>query len=83
MPADRLRRVRTWAVPEFDVDADGPVDLGIDGEAVRMEPPPRFTILRGALRLRVPPHVSGLSPAARQLRRRSTLGAVLNGSAAP
>ena len=70
--AERLPGVRTWAVTEFEVDADGPLDLGIDGEAVQMAPPLRFTIRPGALRVRVPRHASGLSPAARQLQTRST-----------
>jgi diacylglycerol kinase family enzyme len=73
-PAERLPGVRTWTVPDFEVDADGPLDLGIDGEAVQMAPPLGFTIHPGALRVRVPRHASGLSPAARQLQTRSTLG---------
>ena len=72
--AERLPGVRTWAVPEFEVDADGPLDLGIDGEAVRMSPPLRFTIRPGALRVRVPRQASGFSPAARQLQAGATLG---------
>ena len=76
-PAERLRGVRTWTVTEFKVDADGPLDLGIDGEAVQMAPPLRFTIRPGALRLRVPRHAPGLSPAARQLQRRAELTGLL------
>jgi len=72
--AERLPGVRTWAVTEFEVDADGALDLGIDGEAVRMAPPLRFTIHPRALRVRVPRHAPGLSPAARQLPTRSPLG---------
>jgi diacylglycerol kinase family enzyme len=75
-PAERLPGVRTWTVPDFEVAADGPLDLGIDGEAVRMAPPLRFTIRPGALRIRVPRHASGLSPAARQLQTRSALGSL-------
>jgi len=76
-PPERPPGVRTWAVTEFEVDADGPVDLGIDGEAVQMTPPLRFTIRPGALVVRVPRHAPGLSPAARQLQRRSGLGGLL------
>jgi diacylglycerol kinase family enzyme len=47
---ERLPGVRAWAVTEFEVDGDGPLDLGIDGEAVQMAPPLRFTIHPGALR---------------------------------
>jgi diacylglycerol kinase family enzyme len=72
-PAQRPPGLRTWTVTEFDVDADGPVDLGIDGEAVRMDPPLRFVIRPGALRVRVPRNSPGLSPAARHVQRRSAL----------
>jgi diacylglycerol kinase family enzyme len=82
-PAERLRGVLTWAVTGFEVDADGPLDLGIDGEAVQMAPPLRFTIHPGALRLRVPRHASGLSPAARQLQTRSALGSLRPSGARP
>ena len=75
-PTGRLPGVHTWTVPDFEVDADGPLDLGIDGEAVQMAPPLRFTIRPGALRIRVPRHASGLSPAARQLQTRSALASL-------
>ena len=73
-PAGRPPGVRTWVVTDFEVDADGPLDLGIDGEAVHMATPLRFTSHPGALRVRVPRHAPGLSPAARQLQTRSALG---------
>src|SRR4029450_2784449 len=74
--AEGLPGGRARGVTEFEVDADGPLDLGIDGEAVRMSPPLRFTIRPGALRVRVPRHAPGLSPAARQLQTRSALGSL-------
>ncbi len=73
--AERLPGVRTWAVTDFEVDADGPLDLGIDGEAVRMAPPLRFTIRPGALRVRVPRRAAGLSPVARAAQRHLPPGA--------
>ena len=55
---------REWSAPEFEVASNGPVATGIDGEAVVLEPPLRFTIAPGALTVLLPPSVTGLSPAA-------------------
>jgi hypothetical protein len=41
-----------------------PVEVGIDGEAMLLDPPIRFRIVPGALRVRIPPHAPGYSPAA-------------------
>jgi hypothetical protein len=38
--------------------------VGIDGEALLLDPPLRFRILPGALRVRIPAHAPGSSPAA-------------------
>lgn len=43
-----------WEPTTFEVDSDGPIDVGMDGEAIRMAAPLRFTIRPGALRIRVP-----------------------------
>jgi hypothetical protein len=40
------------------------VEIGIDGEAMLLDPPIRFAVLPGALRVRIPPHAPGYSPAA-------------------
>jgi hypothetical protein len=40
-----------------------PVEIGIDGEAMLLDPPIRFRTLPGALRVRIPPHARGYSPA--------------------
>ena len=53
-----------WSADEFQVDSGSPVAAGIDGEAVVLEPPLRFSITPSALRVRLPPAVAGLSPAA-------------------
>ena len=53
-----------WTAPEFEVQSSGPVATGIDGEAVVLEPPLRFTIVPDALTVLLPPSVAGLSPAA-------------------
>jgi diacylglycerol kinase family enzyme len=62
--AKRFRGLRQWSAPAFEVDCDGPVAVGLDGEALTLVPPLRFVSLPGALRVRTPRHSSGLSPAA-------------------
>jgi diacylglycerol kinase family enzyme len=70
---DRLPGFAAWEAPAFEVDSGGLVDAGVDGEALRLAPPLRFTIRPGALRVRLPRHASGLSPAAREQRARARL----------
>jgi len=70
---DRYRGYVAWEPSVFDVDSANPVDMGVDGEALRMTPPLRFTIRSGALRVRLPEGALGLSPAARDLRARGAL----------
>ena len=53
-----------WTADQFEVDSGSGVAVGIDGEAVVLEPPLRFTISPSALRVRLPPAALGLSPAA-------------------
>jgi diacylglycerol kinase family enzyme len=53
---------REWAAPAFEVDADQPVPAGIDGEAVKLDPPLRFCIRPGVLRVRIAPGHPGASP---------------------
>lgn len=55
---------REWSAPSFEVDADRPVAAGIDGEADKLEPPLRFRILPGALRVRIASQHPGASPSA-------------------
>lgn len=44
----------TWEPSTFEVDSDGPIDVGIDGEASRMASPLKFTVRPGSLRIRLP-----------------------------
>ena len=61
----RLQRPwREWSAPEFEVEADAPVPAGIDGEAMKLEPPLRFEIRPGVLRVRIAPGHPGASPSA-------------------
>jgi diacylglycerol kinase family enzyme len=65
--AGRIRSFRGWLewdTPRFRVDSSGPVEIGIDGEALLMDPPLEFESLPGALRVRIPQHAPGLAPAA-------------------
>jgi diacylglycerol kinase family enzyme len=63
--ASRRRLVmQQWTSRAFEVDAPGPVAAGIDGEAVMLEPPLRFRIRPGALRVRIAPQHPGASPSA-------------------
>jgi diacylglycerol kinase family enzyme len=55
---------RQWTVPKFRVDADGPVPVGIDGEAAVLDPPLVFRSRPGVLRVRIAPHHPGASPSA-------------------
>jgi diacylglycerol kinase family enzyme len=57
---------REWTAPAFEVDSDRPVPAGIDGEATRLEPPLRFTIHPGVLRVRIARAHPGASPSAMQ-----------------
>lgn len=60
-----LRRPwREWAAPVFEVDADGPIAAGIDGEAVTLDAPLRFAILPAALEVRIAAAHPGASPSA-------------------
>ena len=60
----RFRGVLEWATPEFVVDSDTPIEAGVDGEALRLDPPLHFRSLPGALRVRIPTNAPGRSPAA-------------------
>jgi diacylglycerol kinase family enzyme len=55
---------REWSAPEFEVRSDHPVVAGIDGEAVTLDPPLRFRIRPGVLRVRISGKHPGASPSA-------------------
>ena len=64
-----------WTSKRFEVTSGGPVEIGVDGEALLMEPPLIFESLAGALRVRLPRTGIRPSPAARtvQILSRSTI----------
>ena len=43
-----------WTATGFEVNSGGPVEVGVDGEALTMDPPLRFVIRPGALTIRLP-----------------------------
>ena len=57
-----------WSARRFEVRSDGPVQVGVDGETLAMQSPLLFLSQPGALRVRLPPHAAGISPAARAVR---------------
>jgi diacylglycerol kinase family enzyme len=60
----RKRAMQQWITPTFEIESGDGVAAGIDGEAARLDPPLRFRILPGALRVRIAPHHPGASPSA-------------------
>jgi diacylglycerol kinase family enzyme len=58
-----FRGYRSWDAPEFVVESSAPqVEVGVDGEALRLEPPLHFRTLPGSLRVRVPLSAQGARP---------------------
>jgi diacylglycerol kinase family enzyme len=56
--------MRRWSLPSIEVDGDGAVPAGIDGEAALLDSPLRFIIRPGALRVRISLDHPGASPSA-------------------
>jgi diacylglycerol kinase family enzyme len=55
--AGNVRRFASWndwTPSEFEVRSAGPVEIGIDGEALTLQPPLHFEIRPGALTVRLP-----------------------------
>lgn len=57
-------RWRELTAPELEVESDGPIPLGVDGEAMVLESPLRFRIRPKALRVRIARSHPGASPSA-------------------
>jgi diacylglycerol kinase family enzyme len=62
---DRFDGWLEWSTPSFEVRSGQPVDAGVDGEALVLDPPLAFVTRPAAVRVRIPPHAPGRSPAAR------------------
>lgn len=73
--AARFPGLLEWSAPTFRIDSSRPVKIGVDGEALVLDPPLLFETRPSALRVRLPRHAPGRSPTARAVRivRRSTV----------
>jgi diacylglycerol kinase family enzyme len=60
----RFSGLLSYSTAEFEVSSKSPLEVGLDGEALVLDPPLRFRSMPGALRVRLPRSV-GLAPAAR------------------
>ncbi len=56
---------KTWRASTFEVTSASPIAVGLDGEALTMDPPLLFSSRPGVLRLRLSKRAIGYSPAAR------------------
>ena len=45
---------REWTTPNFEVNSGSTIQIGLDGEALALDPPLRFELLPSALRIRTP-----------------------------
>lgn len=71
-----------WTAPCFTVTSAGPVEVGIDGEALLIDAPLEFKALPGAVRIRLPHDAPGYSPAALEAYSPAwTVGALLRAAA--
>ncbi len=60
----RTLTMQQWTARGFDVNADGPTNAGIDGEAAVLGPTLHFRALPNSLRVRIAPGHPGASPSA-------------------
>ena len=61
---DGSRRWLQWSAPTTEITSTQPVPVGVDGEALVMDPPLEFVIRPGVLRVRIAPQHPGASPTA-------------------
>lgn len=70
---------REWSTPSFEVESGADIEVGVDGEALRLPSPLRFTVEPGAVRVRIAPGHPGISPAGlARARGRTLLRRLLN-----
>jgi Diacylglycerol kinase catalytic domain len=53
---------KEWSTPLFEIHSGSAIDVGLDGEALQMDPPLRFESLPGALRIRILSGQSAFGP---------------------
>ena len=61
----RFGDLMEWSRADFEVRSAAQVPVGLDGEALLLEPPLRFASLPGALRVRLPRNAQGAKRARR------------------
>jgi hypothetical protein len=59
---ERFPGLMSWTAETFEVTSHSPVDAGLDGEAVVLDPPLRFSIRPTPLHVRLPKQAIGYSP---------------------
>ena len=73
----RFPGLLSWSTREFEVRSSGPIEVGLDGEALILDPPLHFVSLPGALRIRLS-RSAGVAPGARAVTfTRGNLGALV------
>jgi diacylglycerol kinase family enzyme len=64
---ERFEGLTSWVTPTFEVTSDSPIEIGLDGESRVMDPPLSFSIRKDPVRVRLPKHAIGYSPAGRSI----------------
>ena len=64
---ERFKGLGSWTTPTFEVTSGDQIEIGLDGETTVMDSPLRFSIRTSPVRVRLPKHAIGYSPAARAL----------------
>ena len=64
---ERFTGLASWSTPTFEVRSGGPIDVGLDGETHGDGPAAAVLVRPSAVRVRLPRHAIGYSPAARAL----------------
>jgi diacylglycerol kinase family enzyme len=64
---DRYGGFQTWETDSFEVASGSMISVGLDGETMELEPPLRFNIRPGVLRVRLSKEAIGHSPSARTM----------------
>jgi diacylglycerol kinase family enzyme len=59
MARNRDSQLLEWTEPSFEIRSSAPVPIGVDGEALVLEPPLRFVCVPRALRVRLPRNAPG------------------------
>lgn len=74
----RFRGWREWIAPTIEIRSPRPVEVGVDGEALVLDPPLRFAIRPGALTVRLPRSVANrpVDQSTLRVTDRSTLAAL-------